>query len=204
MVVFAPYEVRAYMTMQNSVHVLTRYEQTLLSTFTSTAFLVKEETPLGICAVQAIEMIQAYLHDAAHFAHHDDLVNWLASLGYAHGWLFAIIHLGYVKGSLFELPHIPVFHAAYRAKLHEKRERYDRMLDCALHSIQIAPASGSPLWKEADEISQHVIRDLLYSRTQSDENALLTISYAYGVLDCGVRVGLHQILDHVHLFTTDA
>ena len=164
---------------------------------------MEKETPLGVCAIQAAEMIQSYLHDAAHFAHHDDLVNWLASLGYAHGWLFAIIHLGYVRGDLCEIPDIPVLPVVYHAKIHEKRERYDRMLHCALRSLHIAPASGSPLWKEAHEISQHVERDLLHSRTQSDENALIRISYAYGVLDCGVRVGLYQILDHAHLFTTD-
>jgi hypothetical protein len=192
------------MATHNSVHVLQRYEQELSSTFTASAFIVKKETPLGTCAVQAAEMVHSYLHDAAHFAYHDDLVNWLASLGYAHGWFHAIIHLGYMKGSFCDFPDIPAFHAVHHAKLHEKRERYDRMLACALHAIHIAPVSGSPLGKEAADISQQVKKDLFHSHTQSDENALLTISYAYGVLDCGVRVGLYQILDHAHLFTTDA
>ena len=191
------------MTTHNPVHVLQSYEQKLSSAFAASTFIVKRETPLGICAVQAAEMIHSYLCDAAHFAHHDDLVNWLAALGYAHGWLFTTIHLGYVKGNPCEIPDIPVFHAVHHVKLHEKRERYDRMLSCALHSIHFAPVSGSPLWKEASEIYKQVERDLFHSRTQSDENALLTISYAYGVLDCGIRVGLYQILDHAHLFTTD-
>ncbi|MDR2855998.1 MAG: DUF357 domain-containing protein [Methanomicrobiales archaeon] len=192
------------MTMHNSASVLQRYEQKLCFAFAEAVFIVKKETPLGICAKQAAEMIHSYLHDATHFAHHDDQVNWLASLGYAHGWFFTTIRLGYMKGNLCEIPDIPVFHTVNQTKLHEKKERYDKMLICALHSIHIAPVSGSPLWKEAYEISEQIKRDLLHSRTQSDENALLTISYAYGVLDCGVRVGLYQIFDHAHLFTTDS
>jgi len=191
------------MTTHNSGNDIQRYEQTLRLSFTSSILIVKEETPLGTCAIQANEMIDSYLHDAAHFAKHDDLVNWLASLGYAHGWISATVLLGYVQAELFDIPDVSSLDTLHHSKLHEKKERYDMMLSCALRSIHIAPVSGSPLWKAADEIYRRVERDLLYSRTQSEENALLTISCAYGMLDFGVRSGLYQIVDQVHLFTTD-
>jgi hypothetical protein len=191
------------MTTHNLGNDIQRYEQKLSLSFISSTLIVKEETPLGACAVQANEMIDSYLHDAAHFAKHDDLVNWLASLGYAHGWLSATILLGYVQAELFDIPVVSSLNSLHHSKLHEKKERYDMMLSSALRSIHIAPMSGSPLWKVADEICRKIERDLFYSRTQSEENALLTVSYAYGILDFGVRAGLYQIIDQPHLFTTD-
>ena len=192
------------MTTHNSGNDIQRYEQKLRSSFASSILIVKEETPLGTCAVQATEMIDSYLHDAAHFVKDDDIVNWLASLGYAHGWLSATVFLGYVQAELFDLPDISSLDSQYHSRLCEKKERYDMMLSCALRSIQIAPVSGSPLWKAADEIYRRIERELLYSRTQSEENALLTISCAYGILDFGVRAGLYQIVDQAHLFTTES
>jgi hypothetical protein len=191
------------MTTHNSGDDIKRYEQKLCSSFQSSTLIVKEGTPLGACAVQANEMIDSYLHDAAYFAKHDDLVNWLASLGYAHGWLSGAVLLGYVQAEFFDIPEVSPFNSRYHSKLHEKKERYDMMLVCALHSIHIAPMSGSPLGQAADEFYRKIESDLFYSRTQSEENALLTVSYAYGVLDFGIRAGLYQIVDQPHLFTTD-
>ena len=191
------------MTMHNSDNDIERYEQKLRLSFISSTLIVKEETPLGACAVQANEMIASYLHDAAHFAKHDDLVNWLASLGYAHGWLSATVLLGYVQTDLFDIPVLSSLNSLYHSKLHEKKERYDLMLSSALSSIHIAPMSGSPLWKAADEIYHRTERDLFNSRAQSEENALLTVSYAYGILDFCIRAGLYQIIDQPHLFTTE-
>jgi hypothetical protein len=191
------------MTTHSSDNEIERYEQNLCSSFRSSTLIVKEKTPLGTCAIQANEMIDSYLHDAAHFAKHGDLVNWLASLGYAHGWLSATVLLGYVQADLFDIPEVSSLNSLYHSKLHEKKERYDMMLSCALQSIHIAPMSGSPLWKAADEIYRRIESDLFHSSTQSEENALLTVSYAYGVLDFCVRAGLYQIVDQPHLFTTD-
>ena len=180
-----------------------RYEENLRSSFISSALIVKEETPLGACAVQANEMVASYLYDATHFAKCDDQVNWLASLGYAHGWLSGTILLGYVQADIIDIPEMSPISPLHHSKLHEKKGRYDMMLSSALDSIHIAPMSGSPLWKTADEMYHRIERDLFRSRTQSEENALLTVSYAYGILDFCMRSGLYQIIEKPHLFTTE-
>ena len=182
---------------------LDEYEQVLASTYAQVFILVKSDTPLGICASQTAEMISSYLHDATYFARQNDQVNWLISLGYAHGWLYGAVMLGYMHVSLPPLPRSIVLDTSFSRKLHEKKERYDKMLSTALASVCIAPSSGSPLWKAAHELHGLVSQDLVKSRTSSAEDALLLLSYAYGGFDFGVRSGLYQIVSHPHLFTTD-
>jgi hypothetical protein len=92
------------------------------------------------------------------------------------------------------------------ADLSEKTARYERMLTDALAAAEPAVPAGTPLGEAAAECAEMVesyLDDGRHFRTDDDlVNALASFSYAYGWLDCGVRLGLFDVPDGTDLFTT--
>jgi hypothetical protein len=91
------------------------------------------------------------------------------------------------------------------ADLHEKTNRYERMLADALDEATLAVPAETPLGDAAaacHEMAQSYLDDGRHFRENDDwVNALASFSYGYGWLDAGVRMGLFEIPDESHLFT---
>lgn len=184
---------------------LEQYRSDLSCAYSKTESYQCLETPLGAVTTGIREMISSYLTDSNVFYQREDLVNEYAALLYAHGWLDAAIYLGYLNGltpSLY-LPEDSSIPCDLHDRLIEKRNRYEMMLREALGSIEIAPASGSPLYLAA-----------LYIRKKGEDafpehpgsaymKDLGLISYWYGWIDAGLRAGLFRIVANPHLFTTE-
>jgi hypothetical protein len=92
------------------------------------------------------------------------------------------------------------------ADLHEKTDRYERMLADALSAATVAVPPETPLGAaaaECEEMARSYLNDGRHFRDEDDlVNALASFSYGYGWLDAGVRMGLFVVPDESHLFTT--
>ncbi|MGQ4555625.1 DUF357 domain-containing protein [Halobellus sp. GM3] len=92
------------------------------------------------------------------------------------------------------------------ADLIEKTDRYEGMFADALAEAEIAVPESTPLGEAAAEIremARSYLEDGRHFRENDDPvNALASFSYGYGWLDAGVRIGLFEIPDETHLFTT--
>ena len=93
------------------------------------------------------------------------------------------------------------------ADLIEKTDRYEGMFADALAEAEVAVPPSTPLGGAADEIREMALsylEDGRHFRENDDPvNALAAFSYGYGWLDAGVRIGLFDIPDETHLFTTE-
>ncbi|HJK01792.1 MAG TPA: DUF357 domain-containing protein [Methanocorpusculum sp.] len=165
------------------------------------------ETPLGATATEILEMFRCYASDGMVFHRRNDPVNAIASFAYGHGWLDTGIFLGYLlEKTTHHLPkiteRIPEIHKDH---LTEKTYRYQRMLSSALTGIVIYPDTETQMGSAAQYIKTIVVS----ARTQGcrfidgDDlvSALVSISYGYGWLDCGIRAGLFGISGDRKLFT---
>ncbi|RLM59230.1 DUF357 domain-containing protein [Halobellus sp. Atlit-31R] len=93
------------------------------------------------------------------------------------------------------------------ADLTEKTDRYERMFADALAEAEVAVPGSTPLGEAAAEVREMALsylEDGRHFREHDDlVNALAAFSYGYGWLDAGVRLGLFEIPDETHLFTTE-
>jgi len=155
-------------------------------------------------AEDCLGMVRAYRADAATFAGRGDFVNALAAVTYAFGWLDAAVALGLAGGGGPDCPPLTGVVPADRAEqLDEKSRRYAAMLEGAVAAAAPAPDPASPA-RDAAEAVLRVARCcsiLGRARLDSDqETALSLLSYGYGWLDAGVRVGLVAIAGDRSLF----
>ena len=91
------------------------------------------------------------------------------------------------------------------ARLDEKTDRYETLLEEALAAAEIAPQEGTPLHEAAleyQEMAQSYLEDGRHFREQDDlVNALASFSYGHGWLDAGARIGVFEVPTDGHLFT---
>lgn len=195
------------MITHNSVPI---YHSDLSHAFLTGSSTVPDRTALGMIASDIREIISSYLSDSESFREKGDAVNEYAALAYAHGWFDAGIFLGYLSGkspSLY-LPEDTFVPLDQQVRLEEKTLRYERMIRTAVHSVEIAPESGSPFYQAALTILKRAERVCMteHSPVSSDIGygaELGRISYEYGWLDLGLRAGLYRILANPELFTTE-
>ena len=195
------------MSTHNSVPI---YHSDLSCAFRTVSSAVPEGTALGMIAADIKEIISSYLSDSESFREKGDAVNEYAALAYVHGWFDAGIFLGYLSGkspSLY-IPEDTFVPIDQQDRLKEKTLRYERMIRMAIHSVEIAPESGSPFYqaartilKRAEDVCVTGNNPELSDRAYGAE--LGRISYEYGWLDLGLRAGLYRILANPELFTTE-
>lgn len=91
------------------------------------------------------------------------------------------------------------------ADLAEKTDRYEQMLSDALEAAEIAVPRDSPLGSaalECSKMARSYLQDGRHFRASGDTvNALAALSYGYGWLDAGVRMGLFTVPADTDLFT---
>jgi hypothetical protein len=91
------------------------------------------------------------------------------------------------------------------ADLHEKTDRYERLLSEALDAATVAPQEGTPLYEAAvefEEMASSYLEDGRHFRENDDwVNALASFSYGHAWLDAGARVGVFAVPEDGHLFT---
>ena len=91
------------------------------------------------------------------------------------------------------------------ADLHEKTDRYERLLSEALDVATIAPPEGTPLYdaaEECEEMASSYLADGRHFREDDDwVNALASFSYGHAWLDAGARIGVFSVPEEGHLFT---
>ncbi|WP_325632785.1 DUF357 domain-containing protein [Methanospirillum sp.] len=184
---------------------LEQYRSDLSLAYSNTGSFQQPKTPLWIVTAGIREMISSYLTDSEVFYQREDLVNEYAALLYAHGWLDAAIYLGYLTGLTppLYLPEDSSIPCDLHERLAEKRNRYELMLRDALGSIEIAPASGSPLYAAAVRIRKKGEDAFPAKPGTAYMQELGRISYGYGWIDAGLRAGLFRIIANPHLFTTE-
>lgn len=187
---------------------LQKYRNDITDAFSETSSDLLPGTPLEAVDAEIREMISSYLTDAEAFYQRYDRVNEYASLTYAHGWFDAAIFLGYIRGRSPDLllPEDSKIPCDQHDRLIEKTRRYDQMLHDALQSVEIAPESGSPMYKAAEYILKKAEDALTSAHNHpgfSYTKDLGILSYGYGWLDAGLRAGLYRIIAHSHLFTTE-
>ncbi|WP_435332999.1 DUF357 domain-containing protein [Haloarchaeobius sp. TZWWS8] len=76
-----------------------RYHDLLSEALATCEVAPPTDTPMGVAALDCLEMAQSYLDDGEHFREHDDWVNALAAFSYGHAWLDAGARVG-----LFDVP----------------------------------------------------------------------------------------------------
>jgi len=165
---------------------------------------VRDDALLAPVAGDCLEMVRAYRADAAAFADRGDLVDALAAVAYAAGWLDAALVLGLLDGEGSGLGLLRgVVPGTDTARLDEKARRYMAMLGAALGSAAPAPDPASPAHAAALAVLA-VAGAFLPSAgflADGDPEASLSVSsYAYGWLDAGVRAGLVAIAGDRSLF----
>jgi hypothetical protein len=161
---------------------------------------VQERTLLYDVACRIREMAAAYESDGRLFIEKGDMVNGLGSAAYGLGWLDAGYCLGLISCSRARIidisGEIPI-PSALTEFLSEKVERYSRLLDIALHSLEIAPEAGTPLCEGAERFLSTA---RFFHRYGTDFianegfcNALFCFSYGYAWLDTGIQAGLFRV-----------
>ncbi|MDR0980613.1 MAG: DUF357 domain-containing protein [Methanocalculaceae archaeon] len=165
------------------------------------------KTPLGETAAEILEMIRCYAGDGMVFYGQGDLVNAVASFAYGYGWLDAGMFLGYLYGRCTRtvpeitdrIPDVLLDH------LIEKTNRYQRMFSSALEDIVVLPDSETRMYSAAQHTNTIAIstftEGIRFFTAGNPVAALVSFSYGYGWLDCGVRAGLFGIVGNRHLFT---
>ncbi|MCZ0862938.1 DUF357 domain-containing protein [Methanocorpusculum vombati] len=168
---------------------------------------VPAETPLGATAAEMLEMVRCYASDGMVFYRQSDPVNAVASFAYGYGWLDAGVFLGYLQGrSAGRLPEISEEIPSARIEhLTEKTHRYQRMLSSALAGVVTLPDAETRMWSAAQYLNAIAVSALTQGGGSVAAGdlvaALVSFSYGYGWLDCGVRAGLFGIVGDRDLFT---
>lgn len=168
---------------------------------------VPAETPLGATAAEMLEMVRCYASDGMVFHRQGDPVNAVASFAYGYGWLDAGVFLGYLQGrSAGRLPEISEEIPSARIEhLTEKTHRYQRMLSSALAGVVTLPDAETRMWSAAQYLNAIAVSALTQGGGSIAAGdlvaALVSFSYGYGWLDCGVRAGLFGIVGDRDLFT---
>lgn len=168
---------------------------------------VPAETPLGATAAEMLEMVRCYASDGMVFHRQGDPVNAVASFAYGYGWLDAGVFLGYLQGrSAGRLPEISEEIPSARIEhLTEKTHRYQRMLSSALAGVVTLPDAETRMWSAAQYLNAIAVSALTQGGGSVAAGdlvaALVSFSYGYGWLDCGVRAGLFGIVGDRDLFT---
>ncbi|PSP80261.1 DUF357 domain-containing protein [Halobacteriales archaeon QS_1_68_20] len=92
------------------------------------------------------------------------------------------------------------------ADLHEKTDRYERLLSEALAAAEVGVPEGTPLHEaalECREMAEAYLDDGRHFREDDDPvNALAAFSYGHAWLDAGARMGLFDVPTEGELFTT--
>lgn len=95
-------------------------------------------------------------------------------------------------------------HPDDKADLHEKVNRYERLLKAALAKAAISPIESSHLHSVAldfTNMAQSYYQDGIHFLKKDDEvNALVCFSYGHAWLDAGVKLGVFTVDDET-LFT---
>jgi hypothetical protein len=178
--------------------------QELVATITCYA---PDTTVLGIAGKTVYSMVCAYTDDGILFLRQGDLVNALASFGYAEGWLDGGVFLGLVGASapVFGIHMEDTLEPSMLPGLVEKVHRYHRLLGEGIMAVEPAPDQASILWKGAREIMVRAETALQEGRQQCSAgnllHALRWFGYGHGWLDIGARTGLFRILGRRDLFT---
>jgi hypothetical protein len=164
-------------------------------------------TVLGKAGKAAHTMMSAYTDDGILFLQKGDLVNALASFGYAQGWLEGSVFLGLVSPSsspiwtdMDQMLDPPLlFH------LREKVHRYHHLLAEGIAAVEPAPDGESILREGSDEILARAESALRRGRELWLDgklmDALRWFAYGHGWLDVGARTGLFRITGRRDLFT---
>lgn len=188
---------------------LETYSDILKSLVHQISICCVKNTPYYHLTTEIIQMIESYLDDSVFFYKNKDIVNYYASLAYAHGWICTGSYLG-----LYSIPFFPIswrnieFPKEYdKTHLNEKTERYLSMLSCAIPSVSNCLMIGSPLSKASDHCLYIAKLNLekgefLYKQ-DSNIPALGYLCYGYGWLDTAVRSGLLHVIQRPDLFTTE-
>jgi hypothetical protein len=91
------------------------------------------------------------------------------------------------------------------ADIHEKTERYERLLAEALDAAELAAPAETPLSAAAhdcEEMARSYLEDGRHFRAEDDlVNALAAFSYGHAWLDAGARIGLLDVPRDGELFT---
>jgi hypothetical protein len=163
-------------------------------------------TTLSGCALEVLEMMDAYRRDGDTFREKADQPNALASFAYALGWSDAATCLGLISTPRTGFP------LAREEQEHQdealfagKTRKYDDHLGTAMAHLRPAAEEGSCLHTSAEKF-------LLVARVYYDyghqcqhdgilSEALASYSYGSGWLDAGVRAGLFRISGRRDLFT---
>jgi len=184
------------------------YGKTFLKRAEKAEILVPDSTWLSRAAKDVIEMSQAYASDGFVFMTNNDEVNALASFAYGNGWLDTGVKAG-LLGSLS--PGIPPSGCAQdipenlSGHLLEKTFRYERMLSSALTSVCINSEPELPLYLAGQELCRTA--QLYYADGTAEihqnnlADGLALLSYAYGWIDAGVRIGILKVVNNPDLFT---
>ena len=168
---------------------------------------VPAETPLGATAAEMLEMVRCYASDGMVFHRQGDPVNAVASFAYGYGWLDAGVFLGYLQGrATRQLPEITGrIPDTRRDHLTEKTHRYQRMLSSALAGVVTLPDAETRMWSAAQYINTIAVSALTqgtgFVAAGDLVAALVSFSYGYGWLDCGVRAGIFGIVGDRGLFS---
>lgn len=152
-------------------------------------------------------MVAAYLRDGKSFYQKGDAMNALAAFAYATGWLEA----GYTLGLITSPPYFSVHRNGFTVELEtsdrllKKVNRYHRLMEQGIRSLEIAPDPASELVKGAEKVleiaSSALFRGIEYEGEHRPDRALWCFSYGHGWLDAGVRTGLFRIIGDRTLFT---
>lgn len=170
--------------------------------------LVPADTWLYRAAGDVIEMSQAYASDGFVFLTDKDEVNALASFAYGNGWLDTGVKAGLLGGLSMGIPpsdgtqDIPENLSEH---LLEKTFRYERMLSSALTSVCINSEPELPLYPAGKELCRiarlHYTEGTIKIQQTNLADGLALLSYAYGWIDAGVRIGILKVIKNHELFT---
>ena len=184
------------------------YGRTFLERTKTTRIVVPENSWLAKAADDVLEMVHAYASDGFVFLDTGDEVNALASFAYGSGWLDTGIAAGVLTNHPMGIPPkgcAPDIPENLSEHLHEKTNRYQRMLTSALGSVCIHSEPELPLYLAGKEICSFAHQYYIAGGIETEKNnladGLALLSYAYGWIDAGVRVGILKVVKNPELFT---
>lgn len=166
---------------------------------------VRADALLAPVAADCLGMVRAYRTDADAFVSRGDLVNALAAVAYAAGWLDAAIAVGLLDGEGSGVGLLTgIVRNGDAPRLGEKARLYAAMLAAAVEAAAPAPDPASPAHAAGAALlaaaGAFLRPSAAYLAGGELEASLSASSYAYGWLDAGVRAGLVAIAGDRSLF----
>lgn len=184
------------------------YGKTFFEKAKKADIVVSPDTWLSSPAKDIIEMSQAYASDGFVFLNNNDEVNALASFAYGNGWLDTGVKSGLIAALPAGIPPSGFGDAIPETlsdHLTEKTFRYERMLSSALTSVCINSDPELPLYQAGKELCQvtrlHYHKGTTEIEQKNLADGLALLSYAYGWIDAGVRMGILKVVQNHELFT---